>query len=222
MPWLDQVAGVVEAWYAGQEAGNAIADVLAGLAEPGGRLPQTFPASWNDNPTHSQDREIYPGLNGNVRYEEGVFVGYRHYDRHGIAPLFPFGFGLSYTSTELSDLAIDASKFESDGRVEVFVTATNVGMRAGSEVVQLYVGDESSSVPRPAKELKAFAKVHLAPGETRRIALSLTDRDFAFYSMAAKHWLVEPGDFALLIGTSAADIKLSASVHRTNRLMIPV
>ena len=129
--------------------------------------------------------------------------------------------------TEAFDKAwklIEASgaKFESDGRVEIYVTATNVGMRAGSEVIQLYVGDEASSVPRPAKELKAFAKVHLAPGATSRATLSLSDRDFAFYSVDARHWLVEPGDFTLLVGTSAADIKLTARVHRTNRLMIPV
>jgi beta-glucosidase len=222
MPWLGEVAGVIQSWYPGQEAGNAIADVLVGAAEPGGRLPQSFPVRWNDNPVHSQDREIYPGLNGKVRYEEGVFVGYRHYDRQGIAPMFPFGFGLSYTSFELSDLAVEDSAFDPDGTVGVYVTVTNVGARAGSEVVQLYVGDESSSVPRPVKELKAFAKVHLAPGETRRLKLELRDRDFAFYSVEAKHWLVEPGAFTLMVGTSATDIRLSAQVRRNTRLLIPV
>ncbi|MEO7223078.1 MAG: glycoside hydrolase family 3 C-terminal domain-containing protein, partial [Devosia sp.] len=222
MPWLGEVAAVIEAWYPGQEAGNAIADVLSGAAEPGGRLPQSFPVRWNDNPVHSQDGEIYPGLNGKVRYEEGVFIGYRHYDRQGIAPMFPFGFGLSYTSFELSDLAIDDSRFEADGAVGVYVTIANTGVRAGSEVVQLYVGDEASSVPRPAKELKAFAKAHLAPGETKRLKLDLGDRDFAFYSVDAKHWLVEPGAFTLMVGTSATDIKLSAQVRRNNRVLIPV
>lgn len=222
MPWLDQVSAVLEAWYPGQEAGHSIADVLIGKAEPGGRLPQSFPVRWNDNPVHSQDREIYPGLAGKVRYEEGVFIGYRHYDRQGIEPMFPFGFGLSYTSFELSDLAVDDSKFDPDGVVSVYVTVANTGARAGSEVVQLYVGDEASSLPRPAKELKAFAKVHLAPGETARVKLDLRDRDFAFYSVEAKHWLVEPGAFSLLVGTSATDIKLSAQVRRNTRLMIPV
>jgi beta-glucosidase len=222
MPWLDGVAAVLQAWYPGQEAGNAIADVLTGAAEPGGRLPQSFPVRWNDNPVHSQDREIYPGLSGKVRYEEGVFVGYRHYDRQGITPMFPFGFGLSYTSFELADLAIDDSKFDPDGAVSVYLTVTNTGMRPGSEVVQLYVGDEASSVPRPVKELKAFAKLHLKPGETRRLKLELKDRDFAFYSVEAKHWLVEPGSFTLMLGTSAADIKLTGQVRRDTRLMIPV
>jgi len=222
MPWLDEVAAVIEAWYPGQEAGNAIADVLTGASEPGGRLPQSFPVRWNDNPVHSQDREIYPGLNGKVRYEEGVFIGYRHYDRQGITPMFPFGFGLSYTSFELSDLAVDDSKFETDDAVTVYVTVTNVGARAGSEVVQLYVGDEASSVPRPAKELKAFAKVHLGAGETARVRLDLKARDFAFYSVEAKHWLVEPGAFTLMVGTSAADIALTGQVRRSNRVLIPV
>jgi beta-glucosidase len=222
MPWLDEVAGVIEAWYPGQEAGHSIADVLTGRAEPGGRLPQSFPVRGNDNPVHSQDREIYPGLAGKVRYEEGVFIGYRHYDRQGIEPMFPFGFGLSYSAFELSDLAVDDSRFDADGAVNVYVTVANTGARPGSEVIQLYVGDEASSVPRPAKELKAFAKVHLAPGETTRVKLDLGDRDFAFYSVEAKHWLVEPGSFSLLVGTSAADIMLSAQIRRNSRVLIPV
>ena len=125
-----------------------------------------------------------PGRTGErkARYEEGVFIGYRHYDRQGIAPLFPFGFDLGYTRFELSDLAIDESRFDLDGLLSVSLTVTNTGKRAGSEVVQLYVGDDSASVPRPAKELKAFAKVRLGPGEAPRIRLELTDRDFAFRS----------------------------------------
>ena len=222
MPWLGDVAALLEAWYPGQEAGNAIADVLTGAAEPGGRLPQSFPVKWNDNPTHSQDREIYPGLNGKVRYEEGVFVGYRHYDRQGIVPMFPFGFGLSYTRFELTDLAIDDAEFDKQGNVTVWVTVTNTGDRMGSEVVQLYVGDDASSVPRPKKELKAFAKVELSPGEPRRLRLDLTDRDFAFYSVGAKHWLVEPGTFSVMVGTSATDIRLTGVVRRTTTLLLPV
>ncbi len=222
MPWLDDVAAVLEAWYPGQEAGNAIADVLTGVAEPGGRLPQSFPVKWNDNPVHSQDLEIYPGLAGKVRYEEGVFIGYRHYDRQGIAPLFPFGFGLSYTRFALSDFIVDDAAFAADGTVGVRVTVTNTGERAGSEVVQLYVGDPVASVPRPKKELKAFAKVHLKPGEAREVRLTLKDRDFAFYSVGAKHWLVEPGEFTLLLGTSATHMVFLGSVHRDTTLMLPV
>ncbi|AKR57239.1 Beta-glucosidase [Devosia sp. H5989] len=222
MPWLDKVAGVIEAWYPGQEAGNAIADVLLGTAEPGGRLPQSFPVQWGDNPTRSQDPEVYPGLNGKVRYEEGLFVGYRHYEKTGIAPLFPFGFGLSYSRFALSEPEVDASGFEADASVRVSVWLTNTGERAGSDVVQLYVGDDEASLERPAKELKAFAKVALEPGETRRIVFDLKDRDFAFYRPEARHWLVEAGTFTLHLGRSAADIAFSASVGRATTLMLPV
>lgn len=222
MPWLNDVSAVLQAWYPGQEAGNAIADVLTGAAEPGGRLPQSFPIEWNDNPVHSQDREIYPGLAGKVRYEEGVFVGYRHYDRMGIAPLFPFGFGLSYSSFVLSDFAIDDSRFEADGTVVVSAMVTNTGEREGSEVIQLYVGDPEASVPRPMKELKAFAKVYLKPGEAKRLRLELSDRDFAYYSVGAMHWIVEARVFTLMLGTSAMDLPFRGEVHRTTELMLPV
>ena len=222
MPWLDRVAAVIEAWYPGQEAGNAIADVLFGDAEPGGRLPQSFPTKWTDNPTQSQDAEVYPGKDGKVRYEEGVFIGYRHYDKTGIAPLFPFGFGLSYTQFALSDLQVDASRFEAEGEVSVSLDVANTGARTGSTVVQLYVGDEQASVPRPKRELKGFAKLALQPGEHRRVQLTLDARAFAFYRTAAKHWLVEPGQFTIEVGTSAADLPLAAELSRETTLMLPV
>jgi beta-glucosidase len=213
---------VVSAWYPGQEAGNAIADVLVGAADPGGRLPQSFPVRWADNPAQSQDREVYPGLAGKVRYEEGLFIGYRHYDRLGIAPLFPFGFGLSYTSFALSGLTVDASRFEADGAVTVSVEVTNTGARAGSDVVQVYVSDPEASLVRPAKELKGFAKVTLAPGETRRVEMALDARAFAFYAPKAKHWLVEPGRFVIGAARHAADPGLTAEVSRDTTLMLPV
>ena len=222
MPWLDKVAAVLQAWYPGQEAGNAIADVLTGVAEPGGRLSQSFPVRWNDNPVHSQDREIYPGLNGKVRYEESVFIGYRHYDRQGIAPLFPFGYGLSYTSFELSDLAIDDSAFDRDGEVVVWANLTNTGKRAGSTVVQLYVGDEEASVSRPLKELKAFDKVVLEAGESRRVRFDLIGRDFTFFDVAQRKWIAEPGAFNVMVGLSATDIRLTGVVRRTTPLVLPV
>ena len=222
MPWAPKVAAILEAWYPGQEAGNAIADILAGTAEPGGRLPQTFPVRWSDNPAHSQDREVYPGLEGKVRYEEGIFVGYRHYDRVGMTPLYPFGFGLGYTSFALSDLVVEDSGFESDGKLQVSLTATNTGERAGSTVVQLYVSDDKSTEPRPAKELKAFEKVHLGPGESRKVSFTLDARAFAWYREAARHWLVEAGSFTIRVGQSSADLPLSASISRTTTLMLPV
>ena len=222
MPWINSVRAVLQAWYPGQEAGNAIADVLTGAAEPGGRLPQTFPVRWSDNPAHSQDREVYPGLEGKVRYEEGIFVGYRHYDRLGMTPLYPFGFGLGYTTFSVSDFTVDDSNFEADGNVTATVTVTNTGTRGGSTVVQLYVSDTESSSPRPAKELKAFAKVALAPGESRQVTLTLDARSFAFFRAEAKHWLVESGDFTLRIGQSSADLPLTATVKRNTILMLPV
>ena len=169
MPWLDAAPAVLQAWYPGQEAGNAIADVLFGDVEPSGRLPQTFPRRWADNPTGGQDPLVYPGLDGRVRYDEGVFIGYRHYERHGIVPLFPFGHGLGYTTFDLSGLEVAAS----GAGAEVRVTLANTGERRGTTVVQVYVGDRESSLPRPIRELEAFAKVTLDPGETRTLTLDL-------------------------------------------------
>ncbi len=222
MPWLDEVAGVLQAWYPGQEAGNAIADVIFGRAEPGGRLPQTFPVRWQDNPTQSQDAEIYPGKDGKVRYEEGIFIGYRHYEKHGIAPLFPFGFGLSYTGFVFDDLRVDDSRFEGDGLVTLSLNVTNVGARTGSTVVQVYIRDDHASLPRPGRELKGFAKVHLAPGDSEIVTIEVDARAFAFYSPKSRHWMVEAGTFTILVGQSAADVALSASIGRGTTLMLPV
>ena len=210
MPWLADAPAVLQAWYPGQEAGNAIADVLFGDAEPGGRLPQTFPARWQDNPTWSQDPEVYPGLDGRVRYEEGVFVGYRHYDRHGIEPLFPFGHGLGYTRFELAGLEVEAA---AGGAARATVTLTNAGARRGSTVVQLYVGDAQASVPRPPRELKAFRKVALDPGESRQVAFDLPPRAFAFFDAAARLWRVEAGSFEVSAGFSARDIRAQAVLN---------
>jgi beta-glucosidase len=218
MPWINAVAGVIEAWYPGQEAGNAIADVLTGAVAPSGRLPQTFPRQHRDNPAHSQDREVYPGLNGRVRYEEGVFIGYRHYDRHGVTPLFPFGFGLTYTDFALSDLALDATRFAVDGVLGVSVTLTNTGARDGADVVQIYVGDPEASVPRPEKELKAFSKVHLAAGASTRVSFSLPPRAFAFYDVTAGGWAIEPGRFIIRAARHAGDAGLEAEVTRAKGL----
>ncbi|MBU1335348.1 MAG: glycoside hydrolase family 3 C-terminal domain-containing protein [Alphaproteobacteria bacterium] len=222
MPWIGSVAALIQAWYPGQEAGNAIADVLLGVAEPSGRLPQTFPVRWADNPAHSQDREVYPGQEGKVRYEEGIFVGYRHYDRLGLTPLFPFGFGLGYARFTLADLTIDDAEFEAEGSVMVGVTVTNVSERDGAAVLQLYVSDDVASDPRPAKELKAFRKVQLKAGESRQVTMALDARAFAFFRAQSRHWLVEDGSFTLRVGLSSADLPLSGTVSRRTTLMLPV
>ncbi|APO87321.1 glycoside hydrolase family 3 protein [Marivivens sp. JLT3646] len=217
MPWVSDVAAILQAWYGGQEAGNSIVDVLYGDAEPAGRLPQTFPIKLSDNPAHSQDPEIYPGLDGHVRYAEGVMTGYRHYEKHGIAPMFPFGFGMSYTDFDLGQMDL------SDDGDDVICTipVTNTGARCGSTVVQVYVGDLEASVERPARELKAFAKVTLDAGETKIVRMTLQPRAFAFFDVTAGQWRIEAGSFTVEAGFSAADIRSVATVLRDDAL-IPV
>jgi beta-glucosidase len=211
MPWLDDVPAVLQAWFPGQEAGHAIADVLLGRAEPGGRLPQTFPRSLGDDPTHPDAPGLqYPGAGGRVEYREGVFTGYRHVDRAGTRPLFPFGFGLSFTTFRLSSLALAQPRVDPGGTVELSVTVENVGARAGSTVVQAYVRAPTSSVERPAKRLEAFAKVHLEPGRAERVALSLGMRALAFFDERGGAWVAEAGEFELLVGESSADLPLRA------------
>ncbi len=210
MPWLDDVAGVLQAWYPGQELGNAVADMLFGDIEPTGRLPQTFPKSWADNPAQSDDPEVYPGIDGNVRYDEGVFIGYRHYDAKGIEPMFPFGHGLGYTQFAIEEMEITETEDGPSARV----TVRNTGERHGTTVVQLYVGDKEASVARPEKELKSFAKVALAAGESTSVPLQLTSRDFAFYDVSSGAWRVEAGSFTLSAGFSANDIQASAFITR--------
>jgi len=211
MPWLDAVPAVVQAWFPGQEAGHAIADVLLGKAEPGGRLPQTFPRSLDDDPTRPLARDVqYPGAGGKVEYREGLFTGYRHVDRAGTQPLFPFGFGLSYASFELSDLAVARARVSPGETVSIHVTVKNTSTRAGSTVVQAYVRDLVASLERPDKELKAFAKVHLDAGQARTVQLMLDMRSLAYFDDAQQAWIAEEGDFEVLVGQSSADLPLRA------------
>jgi beta-glucosidase len=207
MPWLDAVAGVLQAWYPGQEAGNAIADVLFGAAEPSGRLPQTFPVRLEDNAAHGN----YPGGNGRVRYGEGIFAGYRHHDTKHLPPLFPFGFGLSYTSFAYGNLRLSAEALQPEDTLTVTLDVTNTGQRAGQEVVQLYVRDEQSSLPRPEKELKGFLKVDLQPGETKSVTLTLGMRALAYFDDARAAWVAEAGRFEVLVGSSSRDVRARAA-----------
>jgi len=204
MPWVDDVKSVLQSWYLGQEMGNAITDVLFGEVDPGGRLPTSFPKRVEHNPAQIN----YPGENGKVRYGEGLFVGYRYYDAKKIDPLFPFGHGLSYTT-----FSYDALNVEKIGdEIKVQVVVTNAGSRAGRDVVQVYVRDVQSSLIRPSKELKAFAKVELAAGESKTVALMLTESDLAFYDDAKKSWVTEAGEFEILVGRSAGDIHLTEKI----------
>ncbi len=204
MDWIERVPAVVQAWYLGQETGNAIADVLFGDVNPCGKLPTTWPRRLQDNPAFLN----YPGENGKVLYGEGIFVGYRYYDKKGVEPRFPFGHGLSYTTFAYRDLTVTEDE---DGKIRVSVQVENTGQRAGKEIVQVYVRDEQSRLVRPEKELKAFAKVALEPGETRTLVFTLDGQALACYDPALRRWVAESGEFQVLVGGSSRDIRLTAS-----------
>ncbi len=205
MPWLDDVPAVLEAYYPGQEGGSAIVRVLFGDVNPSGKLPETFPKRLEDNPSHG----FFPGKKRSVSYGEGIYVGYRHYDTRGIEPLFPFGHGLSYTQFQYSNLRIEQNP---NANVRVTVDVKNTGKVAGAETVQLYVRDIEASVDRPAKELKGFVKLELLPGQTKQAQLFLNRDAFAFFSPTQKRWVVEPGQFELLIASSSRDIRLAGKI----------
>jgi beta-glucosidase len=209
MPWLESVPTVLQTWYLGQESGNAIADVIFGQADPGGRLPTTFPAALKDTPAFNN----YPGKAGQVHYQEGVFVGYRHYDQGGIKPLFPFGHGLSYTEFEYQELQLDGMEYHSGSKIEAQVTITNIGHRSGWEVVQLYLHDQEAALDRPPKELKGFQKIYLEPGESRKVTFTLSERDLAYFDDSQGKWIVEPGEFEVMVGRSSSNILLTSKFH---------
>jgi beta-glucosidase len=208
MPWADEVPAILQLWYNGQEQGNALADVLFGDVNPSGKLPTTFPVRLQDNPAYIN----YPGENGKVRYGEGVFVGYRYYDKKELAPLFPFGHGLSYTNFTYAKIQLSADKITESDKLIVSLDVTNTGKVAGKEVVQLYVHDLKASVARPEKELKAFSKVALEPGETKTVSFTLDKEAFWYFDTSKNTWTVEPGDFEILVGSSSRDIRLSAAL----------
>jgi beta-glucosidase len=207
MPWIADVPAVIEAYYPGQEGGNAITRVLLGEVNPSGKLTVTFPKQLEDNPAYTN----YPGSR-EVRYGEGIFVGYRYYDEKAVEPLFPFGHGLSYTSFEYSGLHVSEQATIGDP-VRLSIAVENTGTVAGKEVVQVYVHDVTSSLVRPPKELKGFAKVALEPGEKETVQLTLDRRAFAFYDPYRKDWIVEPGHFEILVGSSSRDIRAVAAVN---------
>jgi beta-glucosidase len=211
MPWVDKVPAVLQLWYDSQEQGNALADVLFGDVNPSGKLPTTFPVRLQDNPAYTN----YPGENGKVRYGEGIFVGYRYYDKKEIAPLFPFGHGLSYTAYKYSNLRLSAKSITPNELLEVQVDITNTGKIAGKEIIQLYVRDVKATVARPEKELKAFTKVELAPEQTTTVTFTIDREAFWYFDVVKNAWLIESGEFEILIGASSRDIRLKASVALT-------
>lgn len=210
--WIDSVRAVVMAWYPGQEGGTAIAEILTGRLSPSGKLPISIERKAEDNPSagnYYRNAEPKERECAHVEYREGVFGGYRGYDRSGIEPMFPFGFGLSYSTFGFSDLDV---KKTGDTEVEVSFTVTNTGKKAAAEVAQVYVGDSECSVPRPVKELKGFEKVNLAPGESRRVKVVLDEEAFSYYDLDNHRFTVEPGEFVISVGNSSVNLPLTASV----------
>ena len=211
--WIENVPAILHAWYPGQEGGTALAQIIFGDYSPSGKLPASFERRLEDNPTfHS----YYPEKGGSrVQYSEGVFVGYRHFDRSATKPLFAFGYGLSYSTFAYSKMSVTPPTGNLNEPVLVSFDVKNTGHREAAEVAELYVGDSHASVPRPVKELKAFAKVNLKPGETRRVTLGLDRRTFSFYDVQKKDWNAEPGDFAILVGGSSDNIPLRGKFSLT-------
>jgi len=215
--WIDSVAAVLEGWMMGQAGGAAIADILFGHVNPSGKLGETFPLKLEDTPSYTN----FPGGAGKVNYGEGMFIGYRYYDAKLMPVLFPFGYGLSYTTFEYSNAQISAKNFKDVEGVTVTIDVNNKGNHAGMETVQVYVHDQKSDLIRPEKELKGFAKVELKPGETRSVSIQLDFRSFAYYHPRYKQWITEDGDFDLLIGASSADIRARLTVTLESTLNLP-
>ena len=219
MPWVKEVPSIVQAWYLGSESGHAIASVLAGDANPSGKLPFTFPVKLEDNSAHQLGE--YPGNKEelaqgkgkdqqnpiNIKYNEGIFVGYRWHDTKNIKPLFSFGHGLSYTTFEIGQAKADKSVITEDETITFTIPVKNTGKKAGAEVVQLYIRDVKSSLPRPLKELKGFEKIYLNPGEQKEVTITIDKSALSFFDPVKHDWVAEPGDFEALIGNSSDAIK---------------
>jgi beta-glucosidase len=206
MEWEEQAPAIMQVWYPGQEMGHAIADVIFGDASPGGRLPTTIPRRYEDNPA----LEFYPGEDGQIHYGEDLFVGYRHYDTHDVAPRFAFGHGLSYSKFEYRNLKLDRKSVAVGESLSLEVEVTNVGERRASEVVQVYVHDDECRLPRPEQELRAFEKIELDPGASQVVRFELDARAMSYYDPDASEWTVDPGSFEVRVGASSRDIRLQS------------
>lgn len=212
MPWVDKVPAIVQAWFLGSEGGNALASVLTGDVNPSGKLPMTFPARLSDVGAHAVGQ--YPGTPRNdgsnivdIEYREGIFVGYRWADKNKIQPLFPFGHGLSYTTFDYGKATIDKTEGTADDVFTVSIPVTNTGDRAGREIVQLYVSDLKTTLPRPVKELKGFKKISLEPGQTETVTFEISRDDLSYFDADKHAWVVDPGKFEALVGASSRDIR---------------
>lgn len=215
--WIDDVAAVLEGWMMGQAGGGAIADILFGKVNPSAKLAETFPAKLSDTPAYIN----WPGDAGKVHYGEGLFIGYRYYDKKQVPVQFPFGYGLSYTTFAYSNPQVSATNFKDTDGLTVSVDVTNTGEVAGKEIVQVYVHDHEAGLVRPEKELKGFAKVALEPGETKTVSIDLDFRAFAYYHPEYSQWITEDGAFDILIAASAADIRHTVTVTLESTLNLP-
>jgi beta-glucosidase len=219
--WVDRVPALIESWYSGQEGGTALAEILFGDVNPSGHLPVSFERHWEDNPAHDS---YYPQPGTKrVEYKEGIFTGYRGYEHDGVKPLFPFGYGLSYSAFRYRNLSIRpfsaaTSQSGTPGpglHYEVSWDVTNTGSRDGADVGEVYVGEEHSPVPRPAKELKGFARINLPAGETQRVKVVLDRRAFSYFDVSTHKWRADPGEFTISVGNSVDHILLKGMVSLT-------
>ena len=217
LPWLDKVKGLLESYLGGQAGGEAVANILYGKVNPSGKLAETWPVKLADNPAY-----LNFGGRRNVEYHEGIFIGYRYYDKKEMEVRFPFGYGISYTTFEYSDLRLDSDSMTDGGRLTVSVDVTNTGDRAGKETVQFYVSDLTGMVQRPVRELKGFGKVSLEPGETKTVTAVLDDRAFSWYSTELSDWYAFPGRYEIAAGASSRDIRLTAVVSYNTERRLPV
>lgn len=218
MPWIDNVSGVLETWLGGQAGAGGIADVLFGKVNPSGKLAETFPMKLEDTPAFFN----FPGEQGEVLYGERFFVGYRYYDERKIEPLFPFGFGLSYTSFEYSNLKVSSKNTTDKEGLTVSLTIKNTGKVKGKEIVQLYVSDKESTLQRPEKELKKFVKVELNPGEEKTITFKLESRDFSYFDGKRNMWIAESGEYIIFAAASSRDIKLFETINLQSTQVVPL
>jgi beta-glucosidase len=212
--WYDNVPAIVNAWYPGMMGGNALARVIFGEVNPSGKLPVTYPRKLEDHPAHKSN-ERFPGdlKKLKIHYKEGIYVGYRYFDKNQIEPFFPFGFGLSYTEFELSNISLDKIKLEGNGSFTISVDVKNIGDKPGAEVIQIYVSDDECSIDRPSKELQGFEKIFLQPGQEKTVQITLNESAFQFYSEAKHKFTIEPGSFTIYAGTSSRDLPLSTKIN---------
>ena len=218
MPWADEVKGILEAYLCGQAVGQAEVDILFGKVNPSGKLAETIPYKLSDNPSYLN----FPGDGQKVEYKEGVFVGYRYYDTKEMPVRYPFGYGLSYTTFEYSDLQLSSDKIKDTDKLKVTLKVKNTGNRAGKEIVQLYVADKTGAASRPVKELKNFVKVELQPQEEKTVEMELDKRSFAWYNTDIHDWYAASGEYEILAAASSRNIRLKKTVYVESTTELPM